>query len=216
MRNKQGRREGEVWDACDERLAENKKLTLDTLQNKLESLGYDRGSPNYIYRYRKTWLESKGMTLDDLRAVNQRVEIELHQGISNQRKSDVPKALIRNFESHVQGIQKNLRDEYDCIIKKLETDLTESKDKIDLISKTNSKHEQELQRLEKENSSLSSNEARLQTELSQKKEENKLTKQQITSQNKLMEEIKTHHSEQLEAVKRNIVGHEIRTIFREN
>lgn len=61
------RREQEVWHACDDLWAlygDMKLLTGDAIRERLVSLGKSRGSPNEIYKYRKTWGQSRGLSLD--------------------------------------------------------------------------------------------------------------------------------------------------------
>jgi len=119
MRNKMGRREGEVWDACDELLGEGSKLTLDFIQNKLQTLSFDRGSPNYIYRYRKTWLEKNGLTLDDLKLLNQHVEREAHLQTTN--KPGLPKSLLKSFELFIHEVTQDLDKSYQPKMEELTT-----------------------------------------------------------------------------------------------
>jgi len=56
------RREQEVWQACDDLWAlhgDVKHLTGDAIRDCLVSLGKSRGSPNEIYKYRKSWSLSR-------------------------------------------------------------------------------------------------------------------------------------------------------------
>ena len=56
------RREQEVWQACDDLWAlhgEMFALTGDAIRDRLVHLGKNRGSPNELYRYRKTWIVSR-------------------------------------------------------------------------------------------------------------------------------------------------------------
>lgn len=56
------RREQEVWQACDDLWAlhgDLKTLTGDAIRDHLLSLGKSRGSPNEIYKYKKSWLNSR-------------------------------------------------------------------------------------------------------------------------------------------------------------
>lgn len=56
------RREQEVWQALDDLWSihgDFKYLTGDTIRERLFALGKSRGSPNEIYKYRKTWAESR-------------------------------------------------------------------------------------------------------------------------------------------------------------
>ena len=59
------RREQEVWQACDDLWAifgSMKHVTGDGIRERLVALGKSRGSPNEIYKYRKTWLSSRGLS----------------------------------------------------------------------------------------------------------------------------------------------------------
>lgn len=56
------RREQEVWQACDDLWAVHgdvKHLTGDAIRERLLVLGKSRGSPNEIYKYRKSWSQSR-------------------------------------------------------------------------------------------------------------------------------------------------------------
>ncbi len=62
------RREQEVWQALDELWAihgDFKYLTGDAIRERLWALGKSRGSPNEIYKYRKTWAESHKISSGD-------------------------------------------------------------------------------------------------------------------------------------------------------
>jgi hypothetical protein len=59
------RRENEVWQACDDLWALHANLEAlkgDLIRDQLVSLGYKKGSPNEIYKYRSTWKESRGIS----------------------------------------------------------------------------------------------------------------------------------------------------------
>lgn len=59
------RREQEVWQACDDLWASHgdlKILTGDAIRERLLALGKSRGSPNEIYKYRKSWSTSRGIS----------------------------------------------------------------------------------------------------------------------------------------------------------
>lgn len=58
------RREQEVWQACDDLWAlsgDFGAITGDAIRERLLALGKSRGSPNEIYKYRKTWSSSRGV-----------------------------------------------------------------------------------------------------------------------------------------------------------
>ena len=127
MKNKQGRREGEVWDACDELFGENRKLTLDQIQSKLETLGLDRGSPNYIYKYRKTWSDSKGITQEELKSLHHVMERETQRKSTNEE--GIPKALLKSFSLYLREINQQSHDHYQPKINDLEAILKSEKEK---------------------------------------------------------------------------------------
>lgn len=63
------RREQEVWQACDDLWAlhgDIKIITGDEIRERLIALGKSRGSPNEIYKYRKTWQKSRGINANDM------------------------------------------------------------------------------------------------------------------------------------------------------
>lgn len=60
------RREQEVWQVLDDLWAmhgDAKNLTGEAIRERLVVLGKSRGSPNEIYKYRKTWVKSRGVGL---------------------------------------------------------------------------------------------------------------------------------------------------------
>ena len=60
------RREKEVWQVCDDLWAlhgEFEKLTGDLIRESLVSEGFKKGSPNEVYKYRKTWTKSRNIEL---------------------------------------------------------------------------------------------------------------------------------------------------------
>lgn len=60
------RRENEVWQACDDLWALNSNnleaVKGDAIRDQLVKLGYKKGSPNEIYKYRASWKESRGIS----------------------------------------------------------------------------------------------------------------------------------------------------------
>ncbi len=65
MNTARTRRENEVWQACDDLWALNANhdaLKGDEIRTQLIKLGYKKGSPNEIYKYRQTWKESRGIS----------------------------------------------------------------------------------------------------------------------------------------------------------
>ncbi len=70
MKTPKTRREHEIWRACDELMASGipgNKVTGDTIREHLLELGFSKGSPNEIYKYRKSWREARGIEDEDFR-----------------------------------------------------------------------------------------------------------------------------------------------------
>ena len=67
-RNEQGRREYEIWQACDALCIEGfspHEITGERLKNKLYDLGFPKGSNTELYKYRRTWLDKNGFLDND-------------------------------------------------------------------------------------------------------------------------------------------------------
>jgi hypothetical protein len=61
------RREQEVWQVLDDLWAmhgDAKNLTGEAIRERLVFLGKSRGSPNEIYKYKKTWVKSRGVVTE--------------------------------------------------------------------------------------------------------------------------------------------------------
>ncbi len=68
MKTPKTRREHEIWRACDELVANGipgNKVTGDAIREHLLVLGFSKGSPNEIYKYRKNWREGRGIEDED-------------------------------------------------------------------------------------------------------------------------------------------------------
>ncbi len=64
MKTPKTRREREIWRVCDELVTEGalgNKVTGDAIRERLFELGFSKGSPNEIYKYRKNWREARGI-----------------------------------------------------------------------------------------------------------------------------------------------------------
>jgi len=196
MKNKLGRREGEVWDACDELLGEEKKITLDTIQDKLEELGFDRGSPNYIYKYRKTWLDHKGMTMDELKALAFEHEREALRRESNQ--DELPKPLLKRFELFVREIKEGLKREYSEKLDSLSHENDSLKSAIKSLDVEKQAIELGREKLDAQVQQLESEAHGLADTAEQLKQENALLERDVISGGNLLAEVKDNYERQLE------------------
>src|ERR1700688_326604 len=114
------RREQEVWQACDDLWAIHghfKTLTGDAIRDRLLSLGLSKGSPNEIYKYRKTWEQSRGVSLsapqvahlgdDDpisraVRVVHEKIQSEANDRLDN-LKAEHETLLLKKDQALEQG-----------------------------------------------------------------------------------------------------------------
>lgn len=72
MRLPTTRREREIWEACNLLRLEHpeiKDITGDRIMSKLLALNYKKGCPNEIYRYRKTWWETIGVSVLEAKGI---------------------------------------------------------------------------------------------------------------------------------------------------
>jgi hypothetical protein len=70
MNTPKTRRERDIWQVCDGLVATGtpgNKVTGDAIREQLFSLGLSKGSPNEIYKYRKSWREARGIIEEDYR-----------------------------------------------------------------------------------------------------------------------------------------------------
>ena len=66
------RREKEVWEACDDLLAELNdvtKVTGQCIMDKLLYLGYKKGCNNDVYKYRRTWWQSRSIDEREVKGI---------------------------------------------------------------------------------------------------------------------------------------------------
>lgn len=78
------RREQEIWHALDDLWAfhgDAKNLTGDAIRERLVAMGKSRGSPNEIYKYRKTWVHSRGVRLHEQHLAEERTEDPISRAV---------------------------------------------------------------------------------------------------------------------------------------
>jgi DNA repair exonuclease SbcCD ATPase subunit len=109
------RREQEVWQACDDLWAlqgDLKLLTGDAIREHLSNLGKSRGSPNEIYKYRKSWMLSR--------------RIEPHSERNNQEHDPISRAVRMVHEkllSETNEKIEELKAHYEALIDEKEQEL---------------------------------------------------------------------------------------------
>jgi len=103
------RREMEIWAACDGLWAQAGSLsniTGDAIREEVLRLGYKKGSPNEIYRYRKTWMDAR--------------QINASEGDAHQAA-----AGLDPISRAVQMVHEQLKRDSDDVMAALQTEFDE-------------------------------------------------------------------------------------------
>lgn len=136
MRSPRTRREKEIWEACDviyTELQEANKITGDLIFSQLVRLGYKKGSPNEVYRYRKTWREEHGFEVPNTK-FDQSGEFD-HDSASLRMVLSQQAAQYRDIKSTFDTILSQITETYQENIKQLEKQVSELKEeKLFLVS----------------------------------------------------------------------------------
>jgi len=125
MENARTRREREVWRVCDELWAQHASLgavTGDAIRDRLVVLGYKKGSPNEIYKYRHTWKLSRHISENQEEAEEQVLQDPISRAVAlvqeelkAQAKTEL-QAQIKIFEHK----QEQLEAEKICVQEELD------------------------------------------------------------------------------------------------
>ena len=119
-------REREVWEACAllwaeiaQRGGDIRELTGERIQQQLQLLGYVKGSPNYIYKYRASWREQHPVTEGNaphaafsepiahaVAAVQQRIQQEADERV--QQVEAAASETVDEAKTAVQTLQEEL------------------------------------------------------------------------------------------------------------
>lgn len=112
------RREREVWQACDDLWAQSpssRHLTGDNIRDRLVQLGYKRGSPNEIYRYRSSWKQSRGISdTQDEAETESRVSDPISRAVSlvyEQMRSQTSETIDKLTEDYETRLKAALIEE---------------------------------------------------------------------------------------------------------
>jgi len=211
MKKPKTRREWEIWQACDQLVAEGTlgyKVTGDAIREHLLEQGLSKGSPNEIYKYRKSWREARGVLDEDF-------------------SQNEPQQLILNdpLSRAVEAVRHEIRLEAEREIQQIKDDTTEQ---INKAQKALLERELELkttldkhQELVSENFRLKSTNSTLQNELQDKKQQNLSLEQQLTfleaarntqerQASQLLSELKSSHAQTFENLNNNLLTLEAR------
>lgn len=121
------RREQEVWQACDDLWSTHGDmsfLTGDAIRERLVDLGKSRGSPNEIYKYRKTWTVSRKIeNLKDNKSENNdpitRAVRMVHEELKGETDSEIKK-IRDNFRATLEEKEKDIKDKDTALAKLME------------------------------------------------------------------------------------------------
>ncbi len=113
------RREQEVWQACDDLWAlsgDMGAITGDAIRERLLALGKSRGSPNEIYKYRKSWSLSRGVVKEAQAApsmesdpISRAVRL-VHEKLQSEAQEQI-EALHQQFSEALEEKEKVLTKE---------------------------------------------------------------------------------------------------------
>lgn len=146
MRLPRTRREKEIWHACEtlwQQPPELRKLTGDAIQAQLLALNYKKGSPNEVYRYRKTWQETRGMPDNVGDAATALAASTLPDPINR------AVSLVRDeIFSEAQQTLEKMTIKFNAEREAYEKEIKASQEQLDEIQGYNQKLHEEQQRLE--------------------------------------------------------------------
>lgn len=116
------RREHEVWQACDDlwaRFGSMKDLTGDIIREQLVLHGKSRGSPNEIYKYRKSWMQSRKIAVDEVNHDDDpitRVVRVVHEQLKNDADEAIEK-VTADFNKTLAERDASIKEAHDAINK---------------------------------------------------------------------------------------------------
>ncbi len=141
------RREQEVWQACDDLWAlygDLGSITGDAIRERLLVSGKSRGSPNEIYKYRKTWGQSRG--------------INKEPQSPPQAESDPISRAVRmvheKIQSEAQEHIDRLKQEFDTALEAKDGEITQVKEDLAALVNEYSTLQHDFSKLGQENKAL--------------------------------------------------------------
>ncbi len=220
MRLPQTRREKEIWHACEilwQEHADLKKLTGDAIRSQLLNLHYKKGSPNEVYRYRKTWQETRGVpdiskeTATALSApelpdpINRAVSLVRDEIFSEAQKTIEKMTEDFNIEreghkKEIQALQEQLHQEQLC-----QQQLQEKIKNLDAVCQAQNQDKcllkEEIQTLNEENKQL-------EKKLSEKTHEQALTLERLQQGEKKIELLIDAAEKQVQTITQTMTTHQ--------
>lgn len=135
------RRESEVWQACDDlwnHEGDLSKITGDALRDHLVILGYKKGSPNEIYKFRRSWKIARGISELDLGEHEQKSLISdpVIRAVSlvyEQIQTEARDQLVQVQQSYEEKLSK-INDSYNLLFSQSEAQIKQIEDQAEQIS----------------------------------------------------------------------------------
>lgn len=192
MQQPKTRREKEIWEACDALYAQSgasETITGELIFTQLIALGFKKGSPNEIYRYRKTWKAARGLMKKE-QMIQQR-QLTPHDPIARAVQM-VRDELIAQANQSLD----ELKTAYEQKLFQLETEHNNIKteclgfiDKNDQLEKERALYKIQAESLAEENKRLITDLAQVQVQLQLTQQHNLAQKTQYET---ACAELKTH------------------------
>lgn len=157
------RREQEVWQACDDLWALSgnlSDLTGDAIRERLLLLGKSKGSPNEIYKYRKSWEENRQIQRNTnnaeisdpisraVKLVHEQLQVESQEKIDSIKEDFL--ARHKAYEEEILKVKKDFADllkEYELVHDKS----VKQEDKIEVLMLEKQAFLQQISSLEQKN-----------------------------------------------------------------
>ena len=197
MEQPKTRRENEIWQACDDLWAQHatlSKITGDAIRDQIVMLGYKKGSPNEIYKFRKTWQLSRGISNEQAGSgpesnpsdpIGRAVSL-VYEQIHTQAQEEIAE-LKATHQAEIEALQKTheeLKATHETVLGE-KADLLNEQDRLQKINQT----------LEK---TLSEKEKEQATTLERLKTTEKLFEQHRTDTVLLLAEIKSFQEKEVD------------------
>ena len=168
-------------------------------------MGFDRGSSNYVYKYRRTWGERRGLSASEFSDYNNSVEREAHIQLTNHSK--LPKNLLRSFEKHIQDIETGFAKQYRDRLEEKNEQLTHAIGQLKQCQEEKYQAQENLQLSNKERDQWQQQHDDLFKTHNQLAEAKRLADQQIKAQQDLLKETKENYETRISELK---TSHETR------
>jgi chromosome segregation ATPase len=148
MEHPKTRRENEIWQACDDLWAQHaatSKITGDAIREQLLTLGYKKGSPNEIYKFRRTWKLSRGVS-DEAPDANDTVQ--------NDPISRAVSLVYEQIHANAQSELDAVRGDFETRLVDLQTQLESLQSRYDELDERSGDQQRELEHAKQVNLTL--------------------------------------------------------------